>query len=202
MFRRLFGGSLRALALLLTIGAATAPAAFAQATSTLSGQVTAGNHPVAGAAVTASGSNLTLHAKTDARGVFTMSVPIGTYDVGVTAPEGSAALRVDVPAAGANVTLSLTQLKEIGHTSVTARPPVRGSGTDLNLNSEALTRAAQTASCTSTAITATSTTSSTVSRSRKSSTAWSAASSTPTTLRLSKRCKARTPRSTASASRR
>jgi hypothetical protein len=140
MFRRLFGGSLRALALILTIGAATAQAAFAQATSTLSGQVTAGNHPVAGAAVTASGSNLTLHAKTDARGVFTISVPIGTYDVGVTAPEGSAVLRVDVPAAGANVTLSLTQLKEIGHTSVTARPPVRGSGTDLNLNSEALTR--------------------------------------------------------------
>jgi len=42
----------------------------------LSGRVTAGDHPVAGAAVTVSGSNLTLHAKTDPRGMFAVAVPV------------------------------------------------------------------------------------------------------------------------------
>jgi hypothetical protein len=136
------GGPLRALALSLVLVLGSATCALAQAgTAVLSGTVTAANQPVAGAAVTATGSNLTLRARTDARGVFSIpAVPVGTYDVSVTAPQGSGALRVDVTSAGANVSFALSQLKEIGRTSVTARPPVRGSGTDLSLNAEALTR--------------------------------------------------------------
>ena len=143
MFRRhRFSGPLRALAVTLSVVLASATGALAQSgTTVLSGTVTADNQPVSGADVTATGSNLTLHARTNARGTFTLNaVPIGTYDVGVVAPQGRAALRVDVTSAGANVTFALSQLKEIGRTSVTARPPIRGSGTDVSLNAEALTR--------------------------------------------------------------
>jgi hypothetical protein len=113
--------------------------ALAQATTFLSGIVTANGAPVAGADVTATGSNVTLHAVTDAHGSFALvAVPIGTYNVDVTGPGGQAHLRVDVASAGANVLVTLSPLKEIGRTTVTARPPVRGSGTDLNLSSDIL----------------------------------------------------------------
>ncbi len=116
-------------------------AATAQATAALSGFVSGGGNPVAGAAVTVLGSNLTLHARTNAQGKFTFpGVPIGAYNVDVTSPSGSASLRVEVPSAGAAITLVLTHLKEIGRTSVTSRPSVAGSGTDLSLNSEQLSR--------------------------------------------------------------
>jgi TonB dependent receptor/Carboxypeptidase regulatory-like domain len=142
MSRHRLGGALRALAVLLTMVLASGTAALAQiGGAVLSGTVTANDQPVAGAAVAAAGSNLTLHATTDARGVFTIpAVPIGTYELNVVAPQGQAALRVDLTSAGAHVTVALSQLKEIGRTSVVARPPVRGSGTDLSLNAEALTR--------------------------------------------------------------
>jgi hypothetical protein len=142
MFSRIRPGeALRALALAFILVLGNATWALADAGAVLSGTVTAANQPVPGAAVTATGSNLTLRARTDARGIFTITaVPIGTYDVSVTAPQGSGALRVDVTSAGANVSFALSQLKEIGRTSVTARPPVRGSGTDLSLNAEALAR--------------------------------------------------------------
>ena len=115
--------------------------AWAQATAVLSGTVSAGGNPVAGAAVTVLGSNLRLQTRTDAAGHFALAgVPLGTYNVNVSSPSGSAALRVDVPAAGAAITLALTHLKEIGRTSVTSRPSRGGSGTDLSLNSEQLSR--------------------------------------------------------------
>jgi hypothetical protein len=135
------GGALRALAVVLTILLASASGALAQArTTVLSGTVTAANQPVVKAAVTVRGSNLTMRAQTDARGVFSLALPIGTYDVDVVAAQGSGALRVDLTTAGANVTFALSQLTQIGRTAVTSRPPVRGSGTDLSLNAEALTR--------------------------------------------------------------
>jgi hypothetical protein len=119
----------------------SAALAWAQATAVLSGTVSAGGNPVAGAAVTAVGSNLRRQTKTDAAGHFALAgVPLGTYSVNVTSPSGSATLRVDVPAAGAAITLALTHLKEIGRTSVTSRPSRGGSGTDLSLNSEQLSR--------------------------------------------------------------
>lgn len=90
--------------------------------------------------MTVLGNNLTLHAKTDAQGKFTFTgIPIGTYNVDVTGTDGSAALQVDVPSAGATITASLTQLKEIGRSTVTSRPPVQGSGTDITLPSTILT---------------------------------------------------------------
>ncbi len=119
----------------------SAGSALAQATTFLSGTVTADGAPVAAVAVTATGSNLTLRAQTDAQGHFTFpAVPIGTYNVDATGAPGSASLRVDVTTAGANVSLDLAPIKVIGRTAVTARPPVAGSGTDLNLNGDLLAR--------------------------------------------------------------
>ncbi len=143
MFSRHFRGEpLRALVLAFAVVLASTTAALAQASTTLlAGLVTAAGQPVGGADVTAVGSNLTLHARTNAQGRFTIAaVPIGTYDVTVAAPQGRASLRVDLTGAGANLTFALSQLREIGRTTVTSRPPVRGSGTDLSLNAEALTR--------------------------------------------------------------
>ena len=121
--------------------ASSCGAAFAQAATSLAGTVTANGQPVKGANVTAVGSNVALHAQTDAQGRFIFpAVPIGSYDVDVIGTEGSASLRVDVPSAGANITVALTGLKEIGRTTVAARPPLSGSGTDLNLSGDLLTR--------------------------------------------------------------
>jgi hypothetical protein len=115
--------------------------ASAQPAAALTGTVVSGVSPVAGAAVTVIGSNLTLRTKTNAQGHFALAgVPIGTYDVDIKSPLGSASLRVEVPAAGTAITLALTHLKEIGRTSVTSRPSLGGSGTDLSLNSELLSR--------------------------------------------------------------
>ena len=130
-----------AFGLILLLVAASFGTAFAQATTSLTGTVSANGKPIAGANVTAVGSNVALHVKTDAQGKFVFpSVPIGTYDVDVSAPDGTASLRVDVPSAGAAVTIALSGLKEIGRTSVAARPPIGGSGTDLNLSSDLITR--------------------------------------------------------------
>jgi len=131
----------RALAILTIVAIVVFSAgnALAQATTYLSGTVTANGAPVAGATVNATGSNLTLHAQTDAQGRFTFpAVPIGTYNVDATAPQGNAALRVDVTTAGTTISLDLAPIQVIGRTAVTARPPVAGSGTDLNLNGDML----------------------------------------------------------------
>jgi hypothetical protein len=113
----------------------------AQTATVLTGNVTADGRPVADADVTVSGANLTIHVKTDAQGAFTVAaIPSGTYDVDASASAGTARLRIDVPAAGATIAVVLSALKEIGRTAVVVRPPERGSGTDLNLNSQILSR--------------------------------------------------------------
>jgi len=117
-------------------------AARAQSTTHLSGVVTnAQNAPVIAAAVLATGGNLVLRTKTDRHGAFTFAaVPPGTYNVDISAPEGHASLRVDLTSAGTSITVALTQVKEIGRTAVTSRPPAHGSGTDVSLSAENLTR--------------------------------------------------------------
>ncbi len=118
----------------------SARGAWAQSTTSLSGTITTtGGRAAPDVAVIATGSNLTLRAKTDAKGRFTFpSVPIGTYTVVAQGVDGSASLRVDVTSTGADITLSLSKIRQIGRTSVTARPPVTGSGTDLDLNQQTL----------------------------------------------------------------
>ena len=127
------------LAVALAAGA-FAPAA-AQTATLLTGTVTLDGRPVSGADVSVTGANLTVHVKTDAQGAFTVAaIPSGTYNLDAASGGATASLRVDVPAAGATIAVALSQLKIIGRTSVAVRPPERGSGTDLNLNSEILSR--------------------------------------------------------------
>ncbi len=143
MFIRNRGGrTLRAFAALIVFVFSGTSLALAQAGTTfLAGTVSAGTQPVAGASVTAVGANTTLRAQTDAHGAFRIpAVPAGTYDVTASAAQGHATVRVDVTSAGASITLDVAPLKEIGRTAVVARPPVRGSGTDLSLNAEAIAR--------------------------------------------------------------
>ncbi len=113
----------------------------AQSTTRLTGTVTAAGAPVAKADVVVTGGNLTLRTQTDAKGRFTFSgIPLGTYTVDVTSSSGVAATRVDVASAGADVTLAVAELKEIGRSAVASHPPLRGSGTDVTVTGELLTR--------------------------------------------------------------
>ncbi len=140
-FIRRTARSAPALFLSFAIVAAVCGTAAAQATTFLSGTVTAGGAPAADADVTAAGGNVTVHAHTDARGRFSIvAVPIGSYDVDVSGAGGTARLRVDVGSAGADVSIALTPVAQIGRTSVNTHPPAHGSGTDLNLTSDILAK--------------------------------------------------------------
>lgn len=115
--------------------------AAAQTTTFLAGNVSTAGAPVPNAQVVATGGNTSVRTKTDARGHFIFNaLSIGTYNVDVAAPAGHASLRVDLTGSGTTVTVALDQIKQIGRTAVTSRPPVRGSGTDVSLNAESLSR--------------------------------------------------------------
>ena len=80
--RHRLGGALRALAFIVSAAVATSGSAYAQATSFVSGVVTAGGQAVAGAAVQLNGPTMHREATTDARGAFAFSdVPAGRYNV-------------------------------------------------------------------------------------------------------------------------
>ncbi len=145
MFSHRSGGPLRALAFVIVIAvAATTGSALAQATSFLSGVVTANGQAVAGAAVQVNGPTLHREAVTDARGTFAFSaVPLGRYSVsGVSGPL-SAVVDVDVTSAGESVNLVLKATKSIGRTSATVTShaaQVQRAGTDVTLSTATLAR--------------------------------------------------------------
>jgi hypothetical protein len=125
---------MRAFILVFFFVLASGGLALAQAQTYLAGTVLADGKPISGATVTATGNNLTLHATTDLHGRFSLHpLPFGVYEVTVAAPAGSASLTVDVGTAGADITVTLSAIKNIGHTAVGARPARAGSGTDLTL---------------------------------------------------------------------
>ncbi len=138
--RNRLGAPLRVLAVLISILLSSTTFALAQAATFLSGTVTIDGKPLPDANITATGGNLVLRTHTNAQGTFAFAaVPIGTYTVAVSSAQGNGSLRVDVGGAGASVTLDVAPIRKIGSTSVTSRPPVRGSGTDLAFNQETLT---------------------------------------------------------------
>ena len=128
------------LGFVLILGSSFVPAS-AQGTTILSGTVTSGGSPVAGATVSAVGGNVNVHTVTDARGRFVfVGIPIATYNIDVASASGNASLRVDASGTGADVAVVVGHVKEIGRTSVVSHPPVRGSGTDLNISGQLLDR--------------------------------------------------------------
>jgi hypothetical protein len=128
------------LTVLVTVTTPATPPARAAAPSVfLRGTVTSKGAPVPNAEVTASGNNLTIRATTDARGHFSIALPLGTYRVRATAPGLQGNLVVDLGSGGAIVTVTLQGLKEIGHTITVHASATHGSGSDVTLNSTVLT---------------------------------------------------------------
>ncbi len=147
LINRLFARTpLRVCAVLLATAFALAcpgPSYAVNANAFLTGTVTNKGTPVAGVAVTASGNNLTVDTTTDAKGRFAFPpLALGTYDVAVKQGDLQGRLRVDLGSGGANVAIALQPLAEIGHTVVNRAQTavVHGSGSDVVLNSTALTQ--------------------------------------------------------------
>ncbi|MBV9028167.1 MAG: TonB-dependent receptor, partial [Candidatus Eremiobacteraeota bacterium] len=111
------------------------------ATAFLAGTVSVQGAPAPGATVIASGNNVTVRAVTDNRGRFTFPpLPLGSYVVDAQKNDLRARLRLDLGNDGANVSLSLERLRQIGEVAVSRSLPMRGSGSDVTLNGTDLTR--------------------------------------------------------------
>jgi hypothetical protein len=127
---------LLSLAALLALSASPAAAA----STTLTGIVLAAGAPVANAKVTAAGDSVSQATRTNAAGRFAFpNLTVGSYLVTATGDGGQAATALDLPAAGAEITLRL-DAKSLGIVSVTSAPPIRKSGTDVTLNRQLLSR--------------------------------------------------------------
>ncbi|HVR46723.1 MAG TPA: TonB-dependent receptor [Candidatus Binatia bacterium] len=131
-------------ALLLALSAlAAAPVYAVNASAFLSGTVTRDGHPASAIAVTASGNNLTVKTSSDARGHFAFPpLALGTYDVEARQGDLRGLIRVDLGSGGATISIALVKLSEIEHAVVTQSQSLalHGSGSDVVLNSTALTR--------------------------------------------------------------
>jgi hypothetical protein len=139
-YRRYFCAAL-AVAVLYTLSAT--PSYAANTSAFLTGTVTNQGAPAANAEVVASGNNLTVNTKTDAKGHFAFTpLPLGTYYVTASYGDLRAVSRVDLGNGGAALALTLVPLAEIGH-AVAVRSqalPTHGSGSDVVLNATDLAR--------------------------------------------------------------
>ncbi len=121
----------------------TAPSYAVNASAFISGIVTNNGAPSAHVVVTAAGNNLTVKTTTDARGRFSFPpLALGTYDVEARDGDLRGLVRVDLGSGGASITIALEKLAEIEHTVVSQSQSltIHGSGSDVVLNSTALTR--------------------------------------------------------------
>ena len=143
MYDRLRRYARFALFLLPLTATLAAPAYAVNASAFLDGTVINAGAPVADADVTVTGNNLTLHAKSDAKGKFAFPpLALGGYDVTATSGALRTRAHVDLSGGGASITLDLSALSEIGHTVVSREQAVvvHGSGSDVALNQSALTQ--------------------------------------------------------------
>jgi len=109
----------------------------------LSGTVTDAGVPAANVQVTATGNSRTVTTRTDAKGNFSFPpLALGSYDVSAVSGDLRGRVRVDLGNGGAVVSLLLAPPSEIGHAAVSQAQSeiVHGSGTDVVLNSVALTQ--------------------------------------------------------------
>jgi len=145
MFHHFRAGACAALILAFVLASSVGVYAV-NATAFLSGTVTNAGVPVAGAQVTAAGNNLTQTVTTDAEGRFSFP-PLALGSYAVTAKSGAlqGSLSVDLGSGGATVAVIVDQPSEIGRIVVAQSTQVpsaviHGSGTDVVLNSAALTK--------------------------------------------------------------
>jgi TonB dependent receptor/Carboxypeptidase regulatory-like domain len=119
----------------------TVPALAVNASALLSGRVTHNGAAVANVQVTATGNNSTSVTKTDADGRFRFPpLTLGTYRIEASSGTLQAIAQVDLAPSGASITLALTNVKQIGVVTVNSGSTVRGSGSDVVLNSKSLTQ--------------------------------------------------------------
>ncbi len=136
--RRRAGAALLTLA--LTFACVTTAYAV-NASAALTGIVTENGASASHVPVTASGNNVVLKTTTDATGHFSFpALGFGTYVVEARSNTARGRVRVDLGSSGATVAVALSNLKVIGEVTVARFAPTRGSGSDVTLNSTALTR--------------------------------------------------------------
>jgi hypothetical protein len=119
------------------------PAYAVNASAFLTGTATSKGTPIARVSVIASGNNLTVKTKTDARGNFSFPpLPLGTYDVEAQYGNLRGISGVDLGSGGATVAIVLVPLTEIQHVVVSRAQTqvIHGSGSDVMLNSTDLTQ--------------------------------------------------------------
>ncbi len=134
MARALFSFCLLAL----LCAALNVPAA-AQSASFVTGTVQSQGKPIAGAALTLTGNNLTLRTISRADGSFSFSaVPLGLYRIAAQKDRFATEAALEVPSGGAQLTLELAELKEIASTRTQARPNIFGSGSSVSLGGASL----------------------------------------------------------------
>jgi hypothetical protein len=127
------------LCLLTLLCAALSLPAAAQSASYVTGVVRSQGQPVAGAAVTLSGNNLSFHTLSDPDGRFSFNaVPVGLYRIAAQKDRFAADVAVEVSSAGAQLTVELSELKEIASARTSARPNVLGAGTSLSIGGASL----------------------------------------------------------------
>ena len=89
-----------------------------------------------------SGNQRVIRTTADDHGRFSFNaLAFGTYRLAASSAGISGELSVDLGSGGADVTLALTAIKQIGSVKVVRANPVRGSGADVQLNASDLTRA-------------------------------------------------------------
>lgn len=115
--------------------------AAAAGSAFLTGTVVSYGLPAANVGVSAVGNNVSQQTRTDASGRFRFpNMWPGTYKVTAVSTQGTATVSVDLPAAGADITIALSP-KSLGVISVdAAASPVRKAGTDVTLDAVQLNR--------------------------------------------------------------
>ena len=118
------------------------PVQAASASADLAGTVTKDGVGVSHATVMLSGNQRVIRTTTDEHGHFSFNaLAFGTYRLQASSAGISGELGIDLGSGGADVTLVLTAIKQIGSVKVVRANPVRGSGADVQLNASDLTRA-------------------------------------------------------------
>src|SRR5271165_1461799 len=110
------------------------------ASAFLSGTVTKDGAPVPNVPVSATGNNLVLKTTTDARGHYNFpALALGTYEVAAASGDLEGRVRVDLGSGGATVAIALQGLRQIAQVVTVRSSALRGSGSDVTLNSTVLT---------------------------------------------------------------
>jgi len=131
--------STSALFLCATLACAGAAEA-ASASAFLTGVVSRDGKPLPGVSITAAGNNVILHATTDAKGRYMFpALLLGSYTVTAALGGAQGEIRVDLGSGGASAPIALS-LQKIGSVAVVRSTATRGSGSDVALDNETLTR--------------------------------------------------------------